>query len=57
MTTTEQVKIGFHGNSYWLLWHWEVLTPTTATYTAAPPMSAVLTEVSKRQKPLASGNR
>ena len=31
MTTTKQVKIGFHGNSYWLLWHWEVLTPTTAT--------------------------
>ena len=33
MITTKQVKIGFHGNSYWPLWHWEVLTPTTANPT------------------------
>jgi hypothetical protein len=31
MTTTKQIKIAFDGKSYWLLWHWEIVTRETAT--------------------------
>jgi hypothetical protein len=35
MITTKQVKIAFDGKSYWLLWHWEIVSRTTATLHAA----------------------